>query len=199
MKKRTLFTEILTIMLVFGFILVFMVGCSSPKSLAKQAYDLSQQALNVGTDVAKAADIATKLIALESKVEKLSDSDKAIYEAELARLITGVSATASGSSASASGVTAGAGGDAALVGKWAFLTGDYVYFFWDSKDIEFKSNGTVFNYDDDESGGWTTLSGGRLIIEDADGYSWDFTYTFNEDNMLVITDEVDDVAMYRKR
>ena len=89
MKKKTLFKEILTIVLVFGFIFVFMVGCSgsSPKSLAKQTYNLYQEIEKAGDDPVKVLKLTTKIADLEKKVEKLSDSDSDIYEEELLKLM----------------------------------------------------------------------------------------------------------------
>ncbi|GHV11737.1 hypothetical protein FACS189491_03510 [Spirochaetia bacterium] len=61
-------------------------GGSDPKALAKQTYDIGQQALGALFDPAKAAKLTKKAADIEKKVAKLSEKDQAIYNEELARL-----------------------------------------------------------------------------------------------------------------
>jgi len=85
-KNRFYFFVMVALMLSFTLVLA---GCgANPKDLAKQSYDLSQQAIQAFSDPAKAADIAKKAAEVEKKVEKLSQSDALIYSQELARLMT---------------------------------------------------------------------------------------------------------------
>jgi predicted small secreted protein len=76
---------IIALLAVTGFSMA-ACGGNDPKSLAKQAYDLTKQALTVGTDLQKAADLAQKSLELTKKVEQLSGEDEEIYAAEYARL-----------------------------------------------------------------------------------------------------------------
>ena len=85
-----------------------------------------------------------------------------------------------------------------LVGKWEFWSGDMVYFFWESENIEFKSDGTVHNYEDDESGKYTAIGGERLRVTSDDGDTYDFQYNIKENDMLTITDEDRDTAIFRR-
>ena len=87
----------------------------------------------------------------------------------------------------------------ALIGRWEFWDGDLVYFFWESENIEFKTDGTVHNYDDEESGRYTLIDGERLRVRsDDDGYRYDFQYEINENNMLTIIDSDKDIAIFRR-
>ncbi|MDR2501562.1 MAG: hypothetical protein LBD37_10890 [Treponema sp.] len=65
-----------------------LAGCggNSPKALAKQSYDTGQQALGALFNPAKAAELEKKAADIEKKVAKLSAADRAVYDAELARL-----------------------------------------------------------------------------------------------------------------
>ncbi|MDR1024732.1 MAG: hypothetical protein LBL56_03325 [Treponema sp.] len=66
---------------------LMLAGCKAdPKDLAKQSYELGQQAWSAMFDVKKAAELEKKATAIEKKVAKLSASDMAIYTEELARL-----------------------------------------------------------------------------------------------------------------
>ena len=85
-----------------------------------------------------------------------------------------------------------------LIGKWEFWDGDMVYFFWESDSIEFKSDDTVHNYEDEESGKYTAIGGERLRVWSDDGDTYDFRYNIKENNMLTITDEDDDTAIFRR-
>jgi cell division protein FtsB len=75
----------LFIALLVSLALVF-VGCSNPKSLAKQTYDLTQQATSI-SDPSKAIKLATKAAKIAAQVEKLSEAKQEEYETELARLM----------------------------------------------------------------------------------------------------------------
>jgi hypothetical protein len=83
-------------------------GGNSPKKLAKETYNLTQQALKVGTDFQKAASLAQKSAKLQVKVAKLSEKKMAIYLAEVARLTSGL----------ASDIVSGITGGAAIVSAW---------------------------------------------------------------------------------
>jgi hypothetical protein len=85
-----------------------------------------------------------------------------------------------------------------LIGKWEFWSGDAVYFFWESDNIEFKSDETVHNYDDEESGKYTAIGGERLRIWSDDGDTYDFIYDIKENNMLTVTDEDHDTAIFKR-
>jgi uncharacterized membrane protein YccC len=65
-----------------------VTGCGggNPKALAKQTYDIGQQALAAMFDPAKAAELEKKAADIEEKEAKLSEQDRAIYDAELTRL-----------------------------------------------------------------------------------------------------------------
>jgi hypothetical protein len=68
---------------------VTFVGCgANPKGLAKQAYDLTQQATAATTsgNLSKAASLAQKALKIQAKVEGLSESDQDIFEEEYSRL-----------------------------------------------------------------------------------------------------------------
>ncbi|GHV56588.1 hypothetical protein AGMMS49579_21340 [Spirochaetia bacterium] len=66
--------------------LVMGCGSSDPKALAKQTYDIGQQALGALFNPAKATELTKKAADIETKVAKLSSADKAIYDEELTRL-----------------------------------------------------------------------------------------------------------------
>ena len=85
-----------------------------------------------------------------------------------------------------------------LIGRWEFFSGDMIYFFWTSESIEFKSDETVHNYEDDESGKYSATGGEKLRVWDDDGYTYDFSYSIKDNNMLTITDEDDDTAVFRR-
>jgi hypothetical protein len=85
-----------------------------------------------------------------------------------------------------------------LIGKWEFWSGDVIYFFWESDNIEFKSDGMVFNYDDEESGKYTAIGGERLRVWSDDEDTYDFIYDIKENNMLTITDEDGDTAIFKR-
>ena len=81
-----------------GFAIVLMVslvlaGCGGggdPKALAKQTFDLSQQAIAAMFDAKKAEDITKKMADIEAKVAKLSTKDQQTYQEELAKLSGGL-------------------------------------------------------------------------------------------------------------
>ncbi|MDR0442771.1 MAG: hypothetical protein LBH44_05115 [Treponema sp.] len=64
-------------------IIVAACGGDSPKALAKQSYDLFLQYEKSGFDDPA---VAKKLEVLGAKVEKLSEADMKIFEAEFERL-----------------------------------------------------------------------------------------------------------------
>jgi len=76
-----------------GIIMVIMVitlaGCGggNPKALAKQTYDLTMEAMGALFNPSKTAELEKKGTDLAKKVDKLSASDKKIYEEELERLM----------------------------------------------------------------------------------------------------------------
>jgi len=59
-----------------------LIGCDSPKSLAKQSFDLIQKGITNPTD----PKLIEQSIKLQAKIEKLSEADKKIYEEELSKL-----------------------------------------------------------------------------------------------------------------
>jgi hypothetical protein len=65
-----------------------LAGCGggNPKALAKQTYDIGQQALGALFNPAKAAELEKKAADIEKKVAKLSPEDRVIYDEELVRL-----------------------------------------------------------------------------------------------------------------
>jgi hypothetical protein len=65
-----------------------LAGCGpdDPKKLAQQTYDVHQQALTALFDLPRAAKLQKKLVSIQKKVLRLSDSDRAVYAQELARL-----------------------------------------------------------------------------------------------------------------
>ena len=65
-----------------------MAGCGkeNPKSLARETYNLSIEALGAIFNPAKTAELEKKAEEIAKKVEKLSESDKVIYNSELERL-----------------------------------------------------------------------------------------------------------------
>jgi starvation-inducible outer membrane lipoprotein len=87
--KKNRFYFLAMAVLVLSFTLVLGSCGADPKGLAKQSYELTQQALTVGTDLQKAAELQKKVAAIAEKVEKLSASDQATYTQELARLVSG--------------------------------------------------------------------------------------------------------------
>jgi len=79
MTNRKLLTAALIIALV-------LAGCKeNPKNLAKQTYDLTQQALS---NPLKAVSGVIKAANIGRKVSKLSAADRKIYNEELTRLMT---------------------------------------------------------------------------------------------------------------
>jgi len=68
-------------------LVISMSGCgANPKGLAKQSYDLALGAVGAALNPSKTAELTKKAADIEKKVAKLSASDRAAYEAELARL-----------------------------------------------------------------------------------------------------------------
>jgi hypothetical protein len=87
MKKNRIFLwGMAALVLALSCALVLGSCGADPKGLAKQSYELTQQALQAGTDLNKAAALQQKAAAIAEKVLKLSDSDRVIYTQELARL-----------------------------------------------------------------------------------------------------------------
>jgi hypothetical protein len=76
-------------------IIIAAASGGGPKALAKETYKLSQQALSVGTNPVKAANLLLKTQKIQAEVEKLSDDKEAIYLAELGRLMSGEKASRS--------------------------------------------------------------------------------------------------------
>jgi len=69
---------------------VLVTACGGGgKSLAKEAYELTQQTLAAGMDTNKLSQIGLKAASVQDKVNKLSDKEKAIYTASLADLMAG--------------------------------------------------------------------------------------------------------------
>jgi len=70
--------------------LIFIVGLAgcgeNPQSLAKQTYEISQQLLAARLDPSKTAELIKKSTDIQYKVAKLSEKDRAVYNAELVRL-----------------------------------------------------------------------------------------------------------------
>jgi hypothetical protein len=103
MKKSGLFLMgVLVAALTLG---LFLAGCggSDAKDLAKRSSELTKQsqeltkqameaasdpakAMEAASDPAKALEITRKLADIEQKVEKLSESEKAVFAKEFARL-----------------------------------------------------------------------------------------------------------------
>jgi uncharacterized membrane protein YccC len=83
--RRKIFTAGISVLL-----LTFLISISScgadPKSLAKQSYDIGLEALSALFDPAKAAELEKEITDIEEKVAALSESDRAVYDEELARL-----------------------------------------------------------------------------------------------------------------
>ena len=96
--------------------------------------------------------------------------------------------------------------DPLLIGNWEFVDGDFVYFFWESKHVELKADGTAINHEEDPEDGvgtWSMTGEGQFSITIVEAefdfeLEYNFTYVF-ENDLLIITDEVDDVATYRKK
>jgi hypothetical protein len=65
---------------------ISLIGCgaSDPKSLAKEAVDLTKKMLSA--DVSNAAKLAADYAKLEEKVEKLSEADQEIFYEEVSKL-----------------------------------------------------------------------------------------------------------------
>ena len=72
--------------LILFFVLILASCGANPKALAKESYDLSLQALGALFNEKKAAELEKKMAGIEKKVANLSESDKKIYNDELARL-----------------------------------------------------------------------------------------------------------------
>ncbi|MCL2609684.1 MAG: hypothetical protein FWD94_07270 [Treponema sp.] len=84
MKRTHLFLYgLLALLLATG-----LLGCKKddPIDLAKQTYELNQQALGALLNPAKAAGITKKVLEIGKKVERMSTKDQNIYAEELARL-----------------------------------------------------------------------------------------------------------------
>jgi len=81
--------RILGIIALVAVIGLTVTGCSgsSPKSLAKQTYDLYKQIDSSEEDAGKLASLAAKAEKLKEKVEKLSEADQEIFAEELDRLM----------------------------------------------------------------------------------------------------------------
>jgi uncharacterized protein YdcH (DUF465 family) len=74
------------IFVLFIFCLVFSItACSSPKSLAREAYKLLKQMENVKSEK-EIESIFSKYEKIDAKIKKLSESDQKIFEDELKRL-----------------------------------------------------------------------------------------------------------------
>jgi hypothetical protein len=85
MKKNKFMLGMLTLLLTFSITLM-SCGATDPKDLAKQSYEISQQALAAMFNPKKAAELEKKAASIEKKIAKLSESDRAIYTEELTRL-----------------------------------------------------------------------------------------------------------------
>jgi hypothetical protein len=88
MKKNRIFLwGMAALVLALSCALVLGSCGANPKGLAKQSYEVTQQALQVGTDLNKAAALQKKAADIAEKVQKLSPADQAVYTQELARLM----------------------------------------------------------------------------------------------------------------
>jgi len=74
------------IVLILVIVIANIGGGSNPVKLAQQTHELNQQALTALTNPRRATQLAREAIALERKVAKLSNRNKAIYDEELRRL-----------------------------------------------------------------------------------------------------------------
>jgi hypothetical protein len=86
MKQNRFFAAAVMAVLLCG-LMVTGCGGGNPKALAKQSYEISQQALAALFNPSKAAQLEKKAADIEKKVAKLSEADKAVYNEELARLM----------------------------------------------------------------------------------------------------------------
>ena len=86
MKKmvQVLLSAVIAVSLVFG-----MVACSkdNPKSLAKEAYEISQLVMDAISDPAKMVELQKRSEAISAKIDKLSDADKKLVQEEMVRLM----------------------------------------------------------------------------------------------------------------
>jgi hypothetical protein len=106
MKAKSNFRVFMRVVFTLTTALI-LVGCESPKSLAKQTWDLEQQVFKVGSDdLAKSLEIGQKAAKIALKVEKLSEKDAAIYAEELVRLAGGTVTSDGGNGKTSGGKTA---------------------------------------------------------------------------------------------
>jgi len=70
--------------MICGVMLVSCGGGSSPKSLAKQAFELMVQYNDA--DEAKQETLNKKVADLETKIKQLSEADRKLYDEEMKRL-----------------------------------------------------------------------------------------------------------------
>lgn len=103
-----------------------------------------------------------------------------------------------------SGSSGGGGGGAPpvspgasqLIGGWELVSGDWIYYFADSRYVEFFSDGTVYEDDYGEGGRWSA-DGNRLRVVGEWSGAEDFTFSISG-NSLTITDRDGDRAVYRR-
>jgi len=95
------------------------------------------------------------------------------------------------------GFAGACGGTDPLIGKWEFSSGDGIYYFWESELVEFRTDGTVFSSEDEDSGKWSKSGSDKLTVEDDRGRVFDFTYQLSGDR-LTITDEDNDRGVFQR-
>ena len=83
--RRKIFFGITVLVSVIVFSMA-SCGGNNPKALAKQTYDLGLEVMSSLLNPSKTAELDKKAANIEAKVSKLSASDKAVYDQELARL-----------------------------------------------------------------------------------------------------------------
>ena len=79
------------LVLALAFTLTACEGGDSPKSLAKQSYEIQQEAIKLGKEGVKTGDpklveLNNKLEAVGKKIDLLSEEDKKILQDEFTRL-----------------------------------------------------------------------------------------------------------------
>jgi len=81
---------------------------------------------------------------------------------------------------------------AALIGTWKYSSGNYTYFFWGTSLVEFYADGTVHNYDDNETGAWY-VDGNTLFVH----CYIDYYFTLDvSGNQFSITDSDGDTGFF---
>jgi len=86
MKNTLKLSWIIALLLIISFSACIIEKKDDPKELALLSFDLYKETMDAIFNFSKIAEIDMKSKELEERVEKLSDADKKIYEAELNRL-----------------------------------------------------------------------------------------------------------------